>query len=81
MPGQVENPEDWFSHNEAHISFFVGKPGSGFLTRLNLNSYRETELMIKKEEALLYPPQNGVLGGYTVFSLSEIPKFRNSEIP
>ena len=24
----------------------------------------------------LYPPQNGVLGGYTVFSMSVIPKFR-----
>ena len=27
------------------------------------------------------PPQNAVLGGYTVFSLSEIPKFRDSVIP
>ena len=25
---------------------------------------------------LLYPPQNEVLGGYTVFSLSVIPSFR-----
>ena len=29
----------------------------------------------------LYPPQNGVLAGYTVFSMSVIPKFRHSEIP
>ena len=27
---------------------------------------------------LLYPPQNEVLGGYTVFSLSVIPSFRHS---
>ena len=26
----------------------------------------------------LYPPQNGVLEEYTVFSMSEIPRFRNS---
>ena len=31
--------------------------------------------------ALLYPPQNEVLGGYTVFSLSVIPSFRHSVIP
>ena len=30
---------------------------------------------------LLYPPQNEVLGGYTVFSLSVIPWFRDSVIP
>ena len=29
----------------------------------------------------LYPPQNEVLGGYTVFSMSVIPSFRDSEIP
>ena len=29
------------------------------------------------EKALLYPPQNIVLGGYTVFSLSAIPSFRD----
>ena len=29
---------------------------------------------------LLYPPQNEVLGGYTVFSLSVIPSFRHSVI-
>ena len=28
----------------------------------------------------LYPPQNEVLGGYTVFSLSVIPSFRHSVI-
>ena len=29
----------------------------------------------------LYPLQNVVLGGYTVFSMSVIPKFRHSKIP
>ena len=29
----------------------------------------------------LYPPQNKVLGGYTVFSLSVIPSFRDSVTP
>ena len=29
----------------------------------------------------LYPPQNEVLGGYTVFSLSVIPSFCHSVIP
>ena len=30
---------------------------------------------------LLYPPQNRVLGGYTVFSLSVLPSFRPSVFP
>ena len=33
------------------------------------------------EKIFLYPPQNEVLGGYTVFSLSVIPSFRHSVIP
>ena len=35
----------------------------------------------KLYETYLYPPQNEVLGGYTVFSLSVIPSFRHSVIP
>ena len=29
--------------------------------------------------SLFIPPQNGVLGGYTVFSMSEIPRLRPSD--
>ena len=38
-------------------------------------------LQLANEPGLLYPPQNEVLGGYTVFSLSVIPSFRDSVIP
>ena len=37
--------------------------------------------VVELEIELLYPPQNGVLGGYTVFSLSVLPSFRLSVIP
>ena len=37
-----------------------------------LFTYTDPSDMFMKE-VLLYPPQNVVLGGYTVFSLSEIP--------
>ena len=38
-------------------------------------------LQLSKTFNFLYPPQNEVLGGYTVFSLSVIPSFRDSVIP
>ena len=36
------------------------------------------EVVYFKVPKFLYPPQNGVLGGYTVFSLSVLPSFRLS---
>ena len=45
----------------------------------------QTIRFMNKGETLLseflYPPQNEVLGGYTVFSLAVIPSFRDSVTP
>ena len=47
----------------------------------SVHRHQEEESESSDTEHSLYPPQNEVLGGYTVFSLSAIPSFCQSVIP
>ena len=57
-----------------------------YVSEQQLTSMNYIKLSLRKlahaiHRDFLYPPQNEVLGGYTVFSLSVIPSFRHSVIP
>ena len=69
-----------FSEEKALISYTVTAQLIMICTNFHICtvifSHDVIDLMII--EGYLYPPQNVVLGGYTVFSLSVLPSFRHS---